>query len=131
VTVQRRKIGFTRDSEEFRTNTRRLAQFAESVGDTNANHLSGQIAPPVFNHIPVMQSMIEVLNKVATGFIIHGEHDFIFHRPIVPGLRLYSQSTLVGIRNSSAGALYLVRSETRSHDGHGICTQHMTIDVGL
>lgn len=126
VTGPRSKIGFTRDSEEFRTNTRRLAQFAESVGDTNATHLSGQIAAPVFNHVPVMQCMVEVLNTAASGFIIHGEHDFVFHRPIIPGLRLYSQSTLVAIRNSSAGALYLVRSETRSHDGHDICTQHAT-----
>jgi acyl dehydratase len=121
-----RKIGITRDSEEFRTNTRRLAQFAESVGDTNPVHLAGVVGSPVFNHVPVMQSMVEVLNRVTSGFIIHGEHDFIFHRPIVPGLRLFSQSTLVGIRNSSAGALYLVRSETRTHEGHHVCTQHAT-----
>lgn len=126
MTVDESIVGFTRDSEEFRTNTRRIAQFAESIGDTNAGHLSGQIAPPVFHHVPAMQSMVEVLNRVTSGFIIHGEHDFVFHRPIVPGLRLFSESMLVGIRNSGAGALYLIRSRIRNHEGQEISTQHAT-----
>jgi acyl dehydratase len=126
VSVEKRRIGYTRDSEEFRTNTQRLAQFAEAVGDTNPSHRAGRIAPPVFHHVPVMQSMAEVLKEVASGFLIHGEQDFVYHQPIVPGQRLRSQSSLVGIRNSSAGAVFLVRSETRSHDGEPVCTQRAT-----
>jgi acyl dehydratase len=120
------KIGLRRDSEEFRTNTRRLGQFAAAVGDTNQAHLSGAVASPVFNHVPVMQSMIEVLNQVTRGFILHGEHDFIFHRPIEPGQRLFSESELIGTHDSSAGALFFVRSVTRTHDGHDVCTQYAT-----
>ncbi|MFO1090661.1 MAG: MaoC/PaaZ C-terminal domain-containing protein [Hyphomicrobiales bacterium] len=126
MTALKSKIGYDRDSEEFRTNTRRLAQFAEAIGDTNPAHLEGRIASPVFHHVPVMQSMVEVLNKVASGFIMHGEHDFHFHAPIVPGQRLFSVSTLTGIRSSPAGALYLIRSDTRTHDGKDICTQYAT-----
>ena len=126
MNVDKRKIGYLRDSEEFRTNTRRLAQFADAVGDTNPDHLAGRIAPPVFHHVPVMQSLVEVLKEVASGFLIHGEQDFVYHRPIVPGQRLRSQSSLVGIRNSSAGAVFLVRSLTRSHDGEPVCTQRAT-----
>jgi acyl dehydratase len=126
VSVDSAIIGYSRDSEEFRTNTQRLGQFAEAVGDTNPEHRAGRIAAPVFHHVPVMQSMVEVLKTVSSGFLIHGEHDFVYHRPIVPGQRLFSQSSLVGIRNSSAGAVFLVRSETRTHDGKPICTQHAT-----
>lgn len=115
-----------RDSEEFRTNTRRLAQFAEAIGDANPAHLSGSVATPVFNHVPVMQSMVEVLNGIASGFILHGQHDFHFHRPIEPGQRLFSQSQLIGTGASSAGALFFVRSITRTHDGHDVCTQFAT-----
>ncbi|MGE0212974.1 MAG: MaoC/PaaZ C-terminal domain-containing protein [Parvibaculaceae bacterium] len=115
-----------RDSEEFRTNTQRLAQFAEAIGDTNPRHLSGSVATPVFNHVPVMQSMVEVLDQVTKGFILHGQHDFLFHRPIVPGQRLFSQSQLIGTGSSKAGALYFVRSITRTHDGHDVCTQFST-----
>jgi acyl dehydratase len=119
-------VGLKRDSEEFRTNTRRLAQFAEAVGDTNPAHLGGSIASPVFNHVPVMQSMVEVLSRVTGGFILHGEHDFHFHRPMLPGQRLYSESELIGTGSSRAGALYFVRSRTRTHDGEDICTQFAT-----
>jgi acyl dehydratase len=124
VSVDSAIIGYSRDSEEFRTNTQRLAQFAEAVGDTNPEHRAGRIAAPVFHHVPVMQSMVEVLKAASSGFLIHGEHDFVYHQPIVPGQRLHSQSSLVGIRNSSAGAVLLVRSDTRTHDGKPICTQH-------
>jgi acyl dehydratase len=126
VSVEKGKIGYSRDSEEFRTNTQRLAQFAEAVGDTNPDHRAGRIASPVFHHVPVMQSMVEVLKAVASGFLIHGEQDFVYHQPIVPGQRLHSQSRLVGIRNSSAGALFLVRSDTRTHDGEPVSTQRAT-----
>ena len=47
-------------------------------------------------------------------------------KPIVPGQRLLSQSSLVGIRNSSAGALFMVRSDTHTHDGKPVCTQRAT-----
>jgi acyl dehydratase len=126
VIVDEDRIGWSRDSEEFRTNSQRLAQFAESLGDTNPDHRAGRIASPVFHHVPVMQSLVEVLRSVSDGFLIHGEQDFIYHRPIVPGQRLFSRSTLVGIRNSGAGALFLVRSETRTHDGQPVSTQRAT-----
>jgi acyl dehydratase len=126
VTVDQDKIGSSRDSEEFRTNTQRLAQFAEAVGDGNPDHRAGRIASPVFHHVPVMQSLVEVLRIVSDGFLIHGEQDFVYHQPIVPGQRLFSRSTLVGIRNSGAGALFLVRSETRTHDGEPVSTQRAT-----
>ena len=80
----------------------------------------------MFHHVPVMQSMVEVLKSVSGGFLIHGEQDFIYHQPIVPGQRLLSQSSLVGIRNSSAGALFMVRSDTHTHDGKPVCTQRAT-----
>jgi acyl dehydratase len=120
------RIGASRDSEEFRTNTRRLAQFAKAIGDSNPAHLSGSIASPVFHHVPVMQSMVEVLNSVTRGFILHGEQDFHFHRPMGPGQRLFSRSELIGTRQSSAGALYFLRCATHTHDAKPVSTQYAT-----
>ena len=71
-------IGLSRDSEEFRTSTHRFAQFARSVDDANPRHLAGAVGSPVFAHVPVMQSMVEVLQKATPEFILHGEHDFVF-----------------------------------------------------
>ena len=119
-------IGISRDSEEFRTSSHRLAQFARSLDDDNPRHLAGEFAPPVFHHVPVMQSMVEILDRVTDGFVLHGEHDFFFHQPIVPGLRLFSRSTLTCVRGTRAGTTFVVRSETATHDGDPVCTQYST-----
>jgi acyl dehydratase len=119
-------IGLSRDSEEFRTSSHRLAQFASAVDDTNPQHLAGAFASPVFAHIPVMQSMVEVLDKVANGFALHGEHDFVFHGPIRPGLRLFTTSTLIGMRGTHAGLTYIIRSDTETHERKPVCTQYST-----
>jgi acyl dehydratase len=118
------RIGLSRDSEEFRTNTHRLAQFARAVDDTNPSHLAGEIAPPVFAHIPVMQSMVEVLRQITSEFILHGEHDFVFHTAIVPGQRLFTLSTLQGIRGTRAGTVFVIRSDTTTREGRPVCTQY-------
>jgi acyl dehydratase len=120
------RIGMTRDSEEFRTSSHRLAQFAQSVDDTNPAHLAGGIASPVFAHVPVMQSMVEVLTATTGGFALHGEHDFVYHRPIVPGQRLFSRSTLIGVHGNRAGTTYVIRSETATPDGAPVVTQYST-----
>lgn len=119
-------IGMSRDSEEFRTSSHRLAQFARALDDENPRHLAGEFAPPVFSHVPVMQSMVEVLDKVTDGFVLHGEHDFFFHAPIKPGQRLFSTSTLIAVRGTRAGRTFVVRSETVTHEGTAICTQYST-----
>ncbi|MGE0006284.1 MAG: MaoC/PaaZ C-terminal domain-containing protein [Parvibaculaceae bacterium] len=119
-------IGFSSMSEEFRTSSHRLAQFARSVDDENPRHLAGEFASPVFSHIPVMQSMIDVLHRGTTDFVLHGEHDFFFHAPIVPGQRLFSRSTLAGMRGTRAGTAFIIRSDTSTHDGKPVCTQYST-----
>lgn len=110
-------VGSSRDSEEFRVNSYRLAQFAAALGDTNPRTSKGEVAPPTFAHIPVMQSMMEVLWGVDKSFYIHGEQDFHFKRPIVPGQRLKTVTTLQSMRNSGAGAVFVVRSDTNDQDG--------------
>jgi acyl dehydratase len=119
-------IGLSVDSEEFRTSSHRIAQFARSVDDENPHHLAGEFAPPVFSHVPVMQSMVAILDRVTNGFALHGEHDFIFHAPIVPALRLFTVSTLVGVRGTKPGTTFIVRSETSTHDGKPVVTQFST-----
>jgi acyl dehydratase len=122
-------IGLARDSEEFRTSSHRLAQFARAVDDTNPRHLAGEFASPVFAHIPVMQSMVEVLEQVAQGFALHGEHDLVFHAPIRPGLRLFTTSTLIGTRGTRAGLTFIIRSDTMTHEHKPVVTQYSTLLV--
>lgn len=118
-------LGATRSSEEFRTGSHRLAQFAAVVGAGG----DGQIAPPTFAHIPVMQSMVEVIGRVTSGFALHGEHDYLFHAPILPGQRLFSTSRLTGVRTNRAGLTLQITSDTATHDGTAVCTQVSTVLV--
>lgn len=127
MSIDTGKIGFTRDSEEFRTNSARLAQFARALDDTNAAHLAGKAASPVFHHVPVMQSMVEVLRSVSPGFGMHGEHDFHFERPIEPGMRLFSISKLIGVGATKAGATLIIRSDVKTHDGSPVSSQYSTV----
>lgn len=118
------RVGSVRESEEFRVNSYRLAQFAEALGDSNEAHAEGRIAPPVFAHVPVMQSLVEEIQATTDGFVIHGEHDFHFHRPIEPGQRLFTRSVLQRLAPSKAGVQMIVRAETRSHGGDIVCVQY-------
>ena len=122
-------LGAERDSEEFRTSSHRLAQFAAAIGDATPAHLEGQVAVPTFAHIPVMQSMVEVMGRVTGPFALHGEHDYVFHAPIVPGQRLFSWSRLTGVRTNAAGLLLHITSRTRTHAGEAVCTQVSTVLV--
>ena len=127
MSIDTSKIGFTRDSEEFRVNTARMAQFARALDDTNAMHLAGKLASPVFHHVPVMQSMVEVLRSVSPGFGMHGEHDFHFERPIEPGMRLFSTSKLIGVGATKVGATLIIRSDVKTHDGKAVSSQYSTV----
>lgn len=120
------RVGFERDSEEFRVNTARLAHFGAALEDGVVEHGAGRIAHPVFHHIPVMQSMVEVLKSATPAFALHGEHDFHFRRPIVPGMRLLTVSRLIGVQPTKAGATMIIRSRISTHDGEEVSTQYST-----
>ena len=120
------KIGLTIKTEEFRVNTVRLAQYAASIDDTNPRHLEGGFAPPVFAHCPVMQATVELLKSVTDAFAFHGEHDFHFHRPIEPGMHLFSTATLQGVIPSPAGVSIVIKTRTQGADGKPINDQYMT-----
>ena len=119
-------IGTEIVSEEFRTSSHRLAQFAAATGAQSEVLLSGRVAVPTFAHVPVMQSMVEVLGRVTGALMLHGEHDFRFLNPIVPVQRLFSRSRLTGVRSNPAGLLLIVRSDTWQHHGDVVCTQYST-----
>jgi acyl dehydratase len=126
VTFDAALLGRAIRSEEFRVNTVRLAQFAAAVSDTNPQHREGRIAPPVFAHVPVMQATIETLHKVTTAFAFHGEHDFRFHEPIRPGMRLSSSARLMGVHATVAGTSIVIKTETQAENEQVLNEQYFT-----
>ena len=117
VRIDEDKVGFTRDSEEFRVNTARLSHFAAALGVTSGALAEGSVAHPVFAHVPVMQSMAEALRAAVPGFAFHGEHDLHCHAQIRPGQRLRTVSEVQGMRQTRAGAALVLRSSLRDAEG--------------
>ena len=120
------RLGRIRETPEFRVNTVRLAQFAAAIDDENSAHREGKIASPVFANVPAMQSTIETLRDVTSAFAFHGQHDFHYHQPIRPGMRLFCRAMLQGAVPSSAGVSIIVKSETRDEQGALVDEQYLT-----
>jgi acyl dehydratase len=120
------RLGRLRQTPEFRVNTVRLAQFAAAIDDENPAHRQGTVAAPVFANVPAMQCSIETLRAVTSAFAFHGQHDFHYHRPIRPGMRLFSQATLWGAAPSPAGVSIVIRSETRDQNGELVDEQYLS-----
>jgi acyl dehydratase len=129
VTFDLSRLGQTRRTEEFRVNTVRLAQFAAAIDDESPAHREGRIASPVFANVPPMQPTIEMLRSVTPAFAFHGQHDFRYHQPIRPGMRLFSQATLQGVIPSPAGVSVVVKSETRDEKEELVDEQYFTAFV--
>lgn len=107
------RLGQVRQTPEFRVNTVRLGNFAAAIDDESPAHRKGQLASPIFANVPPMQATIETLRDVTSAFAFHGQHDFHYHLPIRPGMRLFCRATLRGAVPSPAGVSVIVKSETR------------------
>ncbi|MGF1609718.1 MAG: MaoC/PaaZ C-terminal domain-containing protein [Kiloniellales bacterium] len=123
------QIGRTIETAEFRVNSLRLAQFAAAIDDESPRHLEGEVATPLFANVPPMQAMLEALRCVTGDFALHGQHDFHFYRPIVPGMRLFSRARVQGLQPSPSGVSIVIRLETRDADKGLVNEQFFTAFV--
>src|ERR1700750_1771751 len=81
-----------------------IAAYAAATGDTTAAVRQGRAAPAVFPVILVFAPEEaaradvpeEVWQRIRGG--VHGEHDIVVHRPLVPGERLDTSSWISGVR---------------------------------
>ncbi|GAA3188518.1 hypothetical protein GCM10020255_086300 [Rhodococcus baikonurensis] len=79
--------------------------YAKATNDPVGAHLDGTYAPPVFAVVPLTVLMADATMGVVPDElmmrILHGEHDFRFHRPIVPGEVLTVRAKPIGIEGRS------------------------------
>jgi acyl dehydratase len=94
-----------------------IAQYAAATNDTNASVLNGAAVPATYPVILVFDAnnaaladLPPVVSETSTGGV-HGEHDILLHRPLVPGERLETWSSLAAIRNTKAGTRVIVHIE--------------------
>jgi len=111
----------------------RIAQYAQATNDPLPAHVAGDVAPPVFAIVPVFHALLapalEVVPVSLFGRIVHGEQDFRFHRPVVPGDVLVSRGRMTGWEGLENGTRACVYLECRDERGALVNEQYVTFFV--
>ncbi len=100
-----------------------IAAYVAATGDQTAAVRDGLAVPAVFPVILVFTPQEAaradvpeaVWRRVRGG--VHGEHDIVLHRPLVPGERLVTSSWISAVRTSRAGTKIVVQFEQVGADG--------------
>lgn len=100
-----------------------IAAYAAATGDHTAAVLDGRALPAVFPVILIFEPQEAaradvpeaVWQRIRGG--VHGEHDIVMHRPLVPGERLDTSSWISAARTSRAGTQLVVQFEQVGADG--------------
>jgi acyl dehydratase len=124
------RIGVATDPVTWEVTQQDIARYAAATNDTIAPHAAGELAPPVYAIVPAFQAlgptMAEVIPPALLMMGVHGEQDFRFHKPIVPGMTLTTHAQAAGVEQKSSGVTVLVKGETRDQDGDLVVEQYMT-----
>ena len=110
------------EEQEFKVDPEQCVAYAKATNDPITAHLDGTYAPPVFAVVPVTIMMADATMSVVPDElmmrILHGEHDFRLHRPIVPGELLTVRAKPVGVQGKDSGVVVTTLVETRDaqHD---------------
>ena len=126
-------LGKWSDEVTFEVTRERLAEYARATNDPMPAHRDGEVASPVFAIVPVFQSLLapplEVVPPSLFGKVLHGEQDFRFHRPIVPGDRLIARGKMTGWEGLENGTRACVYLESRDRHGELVNEQYVTFFV--
>jgi acyl dehydratase len=123
-------VGQWSEPFEFEVERDRIRQYAAATNDSIPQHASGELAPPVFAIVPAFGIAGEAALKVIPGellmMILHGEQDFHFHAPILPGATVSTRAAAIGVQPRSSGVTVTVKADTHDADGKLLVEQYMT-----
>jgi acyl dehydratase len=124
------RLGQWGEEVEFKVERAQTIAYAQATNDPIAVHLDGTFAPPVFAVVPAMATMAEATMSVVPDDlmlrILHGEHDFRFHRQIEPGEVLTVRAKPIGVTGKKSGVVVTTLMETRSDRGDLVNEQYFT-----
>jgi acyl dehydratase len=122
-------VGNWSEEREFKVDTDRIKAYAAATNDPVPQHVSGELAPPVFAVVPIWEAMGESVMSVTPPEVmlnaLHGEQDMYFHQPIRPGMVLRSRAAPVGVHVKPSGTTVVTRTETRDEQGALVNEQNM------
>ncbi len=124
------RLGEWTEPFAFEVTAERTIAYAEATNDEHPRHRSGELAPPVFAIVPAFgvgaQPVVAMVPGEALMRVVHGEQDFRWHRPIVPGDRLQTRAAAVGVHGRSSGVVVVVQARTQTEAGEPVVDQYMT-----
>jgi acyl dehydratase len=97
------------EGRPYRVTGEEIAAFAAATNDSIADCLDGGLAPPLYAINPVLSTMVAAKKAASEDFGFHGEHDFSFVRPILPGMDVTPRAEVIGIHQRSTGVTITVR----------------------
>jgi acyl dehydratase len=110
-----------------------VARYAAATNDTDPRALAGDAVPPTFPVILVFDAQYAANAVVPRAVFesgrngVHGEHDVLLHRPLVPGESLTTWSEPFAIRNTRAGTRVVLHMEQFDDDDTLVVEQWWTI----
>lgn len=123
-------LGEWTDTETFDVTAERIAEYAAATNDPIERHRSGEVAPPLFAVVPTFGSMAPAALSVAPvellPKLVHGEQDFVFHRPIFAGDSLRVRAKPIGYTGRDNGSVVVIYAETRTDGGELVNEQWIT-----
>ena len=126
------RLGQWSEPARFEVTREKIAAYAAATNDEHPAHRSGELAPPVFAVVGALidaigpQVMAVVPGEIAMR-VVHGEQDFRYHQPIVPGMTLLNRAAAVGIHGRSSGVVLIGKCTTETEDGELIVEQYASM----
>lgn len=109
-----------------------IRQYADATNDPNPRYQDGSAVPVAFPVVLVFDAQTAGNSAVPREAIaqaraaVHGEHDLMLHRPLVPGEELEVFSEASSVRITGAGTGVALRIEMRDASGTVVAEQWWT-----
>jgi acyl dehydratase len=108
----------------------RAKAYAAATNDPNPAYESGKFAPPLFGVVPTWAQLMavsaDIIPAEAFMFVVHGEQDMHFHRPLVPGATLVTAGEAYSVRVSGSGTRFVAKLDSTDAEGTPVLTQYIT-----
>ncbi len=123
-------------TEPYEVGREKICEFARAIKDDSPLHHDVEaaksagypdvIAPPTFAVILSMAAQDQIVEDDQLGLdysrVVHGQQDFVHHRPIRAGDRLLTVAHVDDIKTRAGNDFLTVRAEITTTDGEQVCT---------
>jgi acyl dehydratase len=110
-----------------------VRRYADATNDAGATVRAGTAVPATFPVLLVFDAQYAAHSEVPRSVFasgrngVHGEHDIVVHRPLVPGEPLETWSEPWAVRNTKAGMRLVLHMEQLDKQGELVVEQWWTI----